>query len=363
MEAYRRLQVGNAVIATGDNSGVRGLRTVAAELANAAASLSDFDHRNPEIASTVHQLAYELAAMIGHRPTAKLQHVAGVQHWIDEVATAAAFYTGSPRQHRYRSLRPAAALSAAIDGVLAALSAPTQSTLQRGGNRVASRRSLSNDVVRPDWNPSAGDPSPFNNVVRTTPCLFARQSRIWRSPQLNEIESPTAQRAIRCTLRGFTHACRPERLDGYLLTLPAEYGITVGRLAETTRSVVDLLAASPCARWRPYRSPRHPGWHLRFARQRYFVLTMGPCYPREHSRHSFGAAATFILLQPEAAFDRVVRPQDSGRIAPAVRSTIRQQYHANGQAYDIAITESPVEAERFVKPLVIGDDPVHWWES
>jgi hypothetical protein len=363
VEACRRLQVGNAVIATGDNSGVRGLRTVAAELVDAAASLSDFDHRNPEIASTVHQLAYELAAMIGHRPTAKSQRVAGVQHWIDEVATAATLYTGSPRQHRYRSLRSAAALSAAIDGVLAALSAPTQSALQRGGNRVACRRSLSNHAVGQDWNPSAGDPNPFNNVVRTTPCVFARQSRIWRSPPLNEIESPTAQQAIRCTLRGFTRACRPERLDGYLLTLPAEYGTTVGRLAETTRNVVDLLAASPCARWRPCRSPRHPGWHLRFARHRYFVLTMGTCYPREHSRHSFGAAATFILLQPEAAFDRVVRPQDGGLIPPAVRSTIREQYHSNGQTYDIAITESPIEAERFVKPLVIGDDPVHWWES
>jgi hypothetical protein len=59
----------------------------------------------------------------------------------------------------------------------------------------------------------------------------------------------------------------------------------------------------------------------------------------------------------------VVRPQDSGLIPPAVRSAIRQQYHANGQAYDIAISESPAEAERFVKPLVIGDDPIRWWES
>jgi hypothetical protein len=301
--------------------------------------------------------------MIGHRPTAKSQYAASVQHWIDEVATAAALYTGGPRQRRYRCLRPTPALSTAIDGVLAALSAPAQLALWHGGNCRTRRRDLSNHAIGPDWNPSAGGPSPFNNVVRTTPCVFARQSRIWHSPQLNEIESLAAQQAIRCTLRGFSRACRPERLDGYLLTLPAKYGITVGRLAETTRSVVDLLVASPCARWRPCRSPRHPSWHLRFARHRYFVLTMGPCYPREHSRHSFGAAATFILLQPEAAFDRVVRPQDSGLIAQSVRSAIRQQYHANGQAYDITITESPVEAQRFVKPLVIGGDPVRWWES
>lgn len=201
----------------------------------------------------------------------------------------------------------------------------------------------------------------FDRVLQSTPCPFAKRSVIWHAPEVGEIDSARAVETLRRTLRGFTRACRVERIDGYLLTLPAEYGETLDELSRTTKRIVDLLAR-PTGTYRWNWSPGHRRWHLRYDGHRYFVLTMAPCYPRQTSRHAFGADRTFILLQPDAAFDRAVRDEDYGLISWEVRNSIRSKYEKNGQPYDASLSESPVEAHRFVKPLLQGQGPVRWWE-
>jgi hypothetical protein len=94
-----------------------------------------------------------------------------------------------------------------------------------------------------------------------------------------------------------------------------------------------------------------------------FVVTMAPCYGADQSRYVFGEPYTFVVFQPDSAFDRVVKPGNHGLISASTRREIRARYGGNGRAYDSAISSSPFEAYRFIKPLAVGDAPVRWWDT
>ncbi|MFF3257466.1 YqcI/YcgG family protein [Actinacidiphila glaucinigra] len=213
-----------------------------------------------------------------------------------------------------------------------------------------------------DWSPVSGpEAESFERVMRGTQCVFARRSVIWTVPWCG----PDIEEALPAwgqKLRGFAAAARREPVDGIVLTLPGEYGATVTDLASTTRRVLRGLAELDGSSRCDLRSPEREGWYFTFARERMFLVTTAPCYPPDHSRHGFGEPYTYLLFQPDRAFDRAVSPSGGGLISPAVRGRIRDLYENSGRPYDLSITLSPFEAHRFVKPLSLGEAPVRWWE-
>lgn len=64
-------------------------------------------------------------------------------------------------------------------------------------------------------------------------------------------------------------------------------------------------------------------WHFNWNRKYFFVTTFGPCYPKEHPRHSFGSRLTFVVLQPGESFTR-------WRVTPKIRHAIHDAYSRAG---------------------------------
>ncbi|WP_459651009.1 YqcI/YcgG family protein [Kitasatospora sp. Ki12] len=193
--------------------------------------------------------------------------------------------------------------------------------------------------------------------------MFAQRSTIWAAPDWNGSTLADAMDPWSRALAGFAEACRREALDGVLMSLPSSFGATVNGLAYTTRQIVEGLAARDPRGRGDARSPEREGWYFSFAGERMFVIAMASCYSPDHARHTFGEPFTFLLLQPDSAFERAVSPGSDGLISGAVRSRIRELYARHGRPCDVSITLSPCEAHRFVKPAALGDPPVRWWES
>jgi hypothetical protein len=215
-----------------------------------------------------------------------------------------------------------------------------------------------------DWSPMFGAPADsFARIQRETHCTFARKSTIWTAPQFNTGTISGIIPAWARALRGFTRAMRVEPLDGFLMPLPREFGENLDSLATTTRQILAGLAATDGPMRCDLRRAGRPDWYFRFAGERFFLITMAPCYGPAHARYSFDEPYTFLLLQPDRAFDRAVSPGSAGLISAAVRERIRERYRQNGRPYDLAITLAHGEALRFVKPLELGDPPVRWWEA
>lgn len=103
------------------------------------------------------------------------------------------------------------------------------------------------------------------------------------------------------------------------------------------------------------------GWWFRFGKQRFFVLTLSSLYPLDHSRSTLGVPGTFILFQPEHAFDNALRTL--GAVTPQLRSNVRKAFATQGRSYDVSLSESPYEVHRYVKPLERGAPVVRWWTS
>jgi hypothetical protein len=152
-------------------------------------------------------------------------------------------------------------------------------------------------------------------------------------------------------------------IDGIVLEAPGAFGRSVGDLADFVGEVVRTIVANDPAGGKCLDEPiEQPGWWLTFAGLELFVLAFAPCYPRSHSRWSEGVDSVFLLIQPRSSFARRRR---AGRdtLGQGVRRSIRRRFADRGMDYDVTLAESAIEAHQFVKPMVVGDPPVRWWES
>jgi hypothetical protein len=105
-----------------------------------------------------------------------------------------------------------------------------------------------------------------------------------------------------------------------------------------------------------------PRWWLTFNGHPLFLATFAACYGPASSRYSFGADRTYFFFQTLESFLRR-HDRRTNRLPESARERIREAFRGAGRPYDLAITLSPLEAERFVKPLRLGDPPVRWWVS
>lgn len=205
-----------------------------------------------------------------------------------------------------------------------------------------------------------GEKHPFEQVRRSTECLFASDSRLEYAPPWSGEDFEAHLDTVASLLLDFTHRVDRDELDGFVVDFPPMLGSQVATLAAWTRTLLVGLAARDATGSGELGYVEDPRWAFSFAGHVYFVLTTGPCYPADSSRFAFGVDRTFVLLQPIAAFARR-RPPGSDELAPNARQQIREAYAASGRPYDLALTLSPLEAHRFVKPAAYGQPPVRWW--
>ncbi len=160
----------------------------------------------------------------------------------------------------------------------------------------------------------------------------------------------------------FVGVSRQLELDGYVIELSSpEFGQTLERLCSTVRGVLSYFSDRDPLRLNCMKQEiEDPSWWFSFDGERMFLLAFAPCYEPRSSRCSGGYSSTFLLFQPEHTFDRAVPPGET-RIPDVVRQDIRNSFAQADQPYDSQISQSYINAYKFVKPLRLGDPVVKWW--
>ena len=154
------------------------------------------------------------------------------------------------------------------------------------------------------------------------------------------------------------------RSDGYVIELASPiYGKSLSSLCVSLRKTLIYLSDRDPAEVHAMRkSVGIPYWTFSFAACRFFVSAFAPCYEAVHPRCTSGLSSTFFLFLPESTFVKEV-PEGHSVLPQEVRLRIRSSYSANGRCYDGSISESNIEAYRFIKPLKLGDPSVAWWDA
>lgn len=239
------------------------------------------------------------------------------------------------------------------------LSESVSSKLDHASVRDRNRFSTLQDPV------TSGALGRFEHIQNQTECIFARNSKIWGSPEWND--SLTLEQNVEFiipSLLRFLRAARYEILDGFVFEAPSlVYGCSIPALATTTYRVLRTLCdRDPSGRRSLDEDLDDSRWYFSFAGERIFVITLAPCYPPTNSRYSFGSPSTFLLFQPQTSFEHVLNSERARNAN--ISSKIREKYANVGRKYDVeSLGEAGSnEAYRFVKPLIVGQPFVRWWD-
>lgn len=206
----------------------------------------------------------------------------------------------------------------------------------------------------------------FEKVFMQTECIFARKAKIEGPDNVCPASTDPAD-YIRQSVNkffNFCDRCKTEPLDGFVFAFGSvEAGSSIRAVNHLLRCVFTTLGeidadASECLAGDLLRE----GWRFRCRGCDFFTLVIAPCYDKSNARYGFDCTETFILLQPFESFGRH-RPSSHNRIPDVVRETIRTTYAKAGRPYDATINKCPHEALRFVKPEVVGEAPIRWWEE
>lgn len=202
----------------------------------------------------------------------------------------------------------------------------------------------------------------FEAVRGQSECVFARGARLWGAEEWESGAFGCNLDRFAALMTRFTAVADAQQLDGVVLEVAEPgAGTTVERLAATMRAVVEgLTARDPAAS--PDPPVDDPRWWLTFDGGALFVASFAPCYEVTSSRYGFGLRHTYLLFQTRGSF---VRRHASGSTVLPERARVRTRtaFAAAGRPYDLALTLSPLEAHRFVKPARLGEPPIEWWKA
>lgn len=204
----------------------------------------------------------------------------------------------------------------------------------------------------------------FEQIRRRTDCLYARGAQLWGSPDWTPGNFDAGIDRFAAVLVRLAAIPETERPDGAVLELrEPERGASVEALAMTTRAVLGALTERDPTGDRCLDAQiEHPDWWFTFADQPFFLATFAPCYGRQSSRYAFGLPDVYCLFQTRHSFVRRWAP-GTERLPDDMRRRIREAFARSDRHYDLAITTSPMEAHRYVKPDRLGVPPIRWWTT
>lgn len=195
-------------------------------------------------------------------------------------------------------------------------------------------------------------------VVARTLCPFAVKARLRSAPAYNAAYSVRANLessidALTC----FTEEAEREELDAFVYRFPVSVvGAEINQLARLVRTLVEVLLTHDPVAPRRFVSweTLAPQWRLSYAGVDYFAPVFSPIYRKGHSRYTYGVSdCVFVLMQPNSSFHARL-----GSRAGKIRKNIRARFADAGQAY----SRFELEAQKFVLPLTMGDNPVNWYD-
>lgn len=203
----------------------------------------------------------------------------------------------------------------------------------------------------------------FLAIQKGTQCPYAAGSRLWGCPDWDSASSLASNLDRMLDDFGlFLNLAHEHALDGYILELPEPgYGETLEQLASTTRRILSHLSdRDPAGEHCMDGDVEDPSWAFSFGGERIFINAFARFYLVSHSRYGFACDRTYILFQPRHSFRKAFREGESA-LADDLRARIRKSYSDYGRPYSAAISASPCDAHRFVRPVDLSGRPVRWW--
>ncbi len=203
----------------------------------------------------------------------------------------------------------------------------------------------------------------FSHIKNNIECPFAKRSKLWGSPDWVSTKSLEDNvEALTQSLNNFVIVSALEKLDGYVIAAPEEYGASLENLSKFTKEVLTHLnSLDPALSKIMDQDIGHSNWQFSYGGIKFFVITFGTCYPKSNSRYTWNSDQTYIFLQPEHSFESANIPKGS---AIQIRKSIRAAFKNNQREYyDSKIIDAPSEAIKYVKPMKLGDWHIEWWKE
>jgi FPC/CPF motif-containing protein YcgG len=203
----------------------------------------------------------------------------------------------------------------------------------------------------------------FEAIAAASACPFARLGTHVAGPEwLTDVAVVDNAARVAADLAALLATGRAD-WDGYVVEIAERAApSSVAALGDLLRELLTALSTmDPSGKNCMALPVETKGWWFRFGSRRFFVLTLSSLYSVDHSRSTLGVPGTFVLFQPEHAFDNALRKL--GAVTPRVRSNVRKAFATQGRSYDASLSESPYEVHRYVKPLERGAPVVRWWTA
>lgn len=204
----------------------------------------------------------------------------------------------------------------------------------------------------------------FANLRKATKCPFARNAKLEGIVLPKDLPITAAAQSVVGNIVDFTNRARKNKLDGIILIVPRNpFAVDLLTFATSFNHILRIFAENDPTSFNCFdQDLLSENWQFSFNGIRFFITTFAPFYPDSHARFSCNEAHAFVYLQPEFSFDHHgISAGNSHR--HRIKKSIRELFAQAGQAYDVALVTQPVEAYKYVKPMVLGDTPVRWWET
>lgn len=205
----------------------------------------------------------------------------------------------------------------------------------------------------------------FENIVKSTHCIFATTAKIWSSPVFNQKFSIEENLKLSCeVLSRFNRCAEYEGLDGFVIEiLGHEYGDSIQNLSKTVNKVLRYLSDNdPSAVNCMNENIIDPKWRFSFGGVTFFITTFAPCYPINHPRYSHNDGSTFIFLQPEFSFDHHGIHRENPK-RESIKERVRENFKKNNSEYNVSLVQQNIEVYKYVKPIHKDEPPIAWWET
>jgi hypothetical protein len=196
----------------------------------------------------------------------------------------------------------------------------------------------------------------FTELVESTACPYARLADIHFIP----VAYASGATDFLETFRMYQSRLGEPKTDAVIVAIGlSELGESIDEHARTFRQLLQLLSGPSMSS-----DVLKPGWQLQIHQTRVFATMFSPIYPADNPRAISNGRYGYVMLQPEHSFHRLL-PRD--RLEPGqrmhIKSSIRDAFDRAGMPYDALDRDPPTEAQKYVKPLHIGDSMIEWWKA
>lgn len=204
----------------------------------------------------------------------------------------------------------------------------------------------------------------FTTLAWETLCPFARvaEVRLLEPRIAGNVWAPLVAGVVGKAARELPRADRFGGTDVFVVQLGPPFANDLDLLARSVHTVLYHLHGALGPSRSLYTAIDSTAWDLELLGLPYFAFAFAPFYTGNHIRYSHNPTEGFLLLQPDASFDRHgISSGASNRLA--LSRAIEEDFETAGIHYFGSLTRTAPKSHRVIKPPSPSGIPVRWWEA